>query len=116
MTVIPDFTSSEARLVREALRERYDEEVDVQYADAEMHLDAADRESTNCPVMFWQADGCNFAIIKCGERSYRCQFFYTPREPFDTGVPEYEDLSECAVSLLGAQSAQARSDRRKERR
>jgi hypothetical protein len=119
MTVIPDFTSSEERMVREALRERYDEEVDVQHADAEMHLDAADRESANCPVMFWQAEGCNFAIIKCGDSRYRCRFFYTPREPLDTGVREYEDLTECTVALLGAQAdhvARERGDLEKERR
>jgi hypothetical protein len=106
MTVIPDFTSTEQRMVRTALAERYDEEVDVQYADAEIRLGAADGEPSNCPVLFWQSGGCNFAIIKCGDSRYRCQFFYKPHEPFGTGVEEYEDLTECALSLLVAQAEQ----------
>jgi len=37
-------------------------------------------------------------------RRYRCQFFYRGYQQYGTGVHEYDDLSECMVSLLQAQA------------
>jgi hypothetical protein len=56
-------------------------------------------------------DGCNFAIFKPGERLYRCQFFYQPYRRFGTGITEYDDLTECTVTLLQAQADQTAEER-----
>ncbi len=34
----------------------------------------------------------------------RCQFFYRRRQMYGTGIPEYDDLAECVVSLLQVQA------------
>jgi hypothetical protein len=104
MSKIPDITETEEWIVKTTLRERYGREMDLQYADAEIRLNPADRELTSCPVFVWQADDCNFVIFKTGERLYRCQFFYRGYQQYGTGVHEYDDLTECAVSLLQAQA------------
>ncbi|MGB7550086.1 MAG: hypothetical protein WBM15_00810 [Chromatiaceae bacterium] len=105
MAEIPDITESERWMVQTTLRERYGREMEIKMADAEIRLHASDRELTSCPVMFWNTDdGCNFVIFKSGDRRYRCQFFYRVHQQMGTGVDEYDDLSECAVSLLQAQA------------
>ncbi len=104
MTTIPDFGKSEEWIIRTTLKERYNEDVPFEYADAEIRLSPADRELTNCPVVYWNHGGCNFVIMKTGDRRYRCQFFYRGYQQYGTGVHEYDDLSECMVSLLQAQA------------
>jgi len=104
-TSVPDVTETELWLVRTTLKERYGRDVEVQLADAEVRVNPADRDLTACPVIVWQSDdGCTFAIFKTGERNYRCQFFYKPYKQMGTGVPNYDDLAECAVSVLQAQA------------
>ncbi len=69
--------------------------------------------SATCPVFVWESDDCHFVIFKTGERLYRCQFFYRAHQQFGTGVHEYDDLTECTVSLLQTQAdhtAQLRGD------
>jgi hypothetical protein len=105
MAEIPDITDSERWILKTTLRERYGCEIEIQLADAEIRLHASDRELTSCPVMFWSVDdGCNFVIFKTDDRCYRCQFFYRVHQQMGTGVDEYDDLAECAVSLLQAQA------------
>ncbi|MES9856095.1 MAG: hypothetical protein ABW166_05765 [Sedimenticola sp.] len=104
MPEIPDITDSENWIIETTLIERYGEEVEPQIADAEIRLQASDRELSFCPVWVWQRDGCTFVIFKTGERRYRCQFFYKPYRQFNTGIAEYKDLTECAVSLLQVQA------------
>lgn len=119
MTNIPDFNQSEAWIVRTTLKERYGQEPELQFADADIRLSASDRELTTCPVLLWQAEGCNFVLFKTGDRRYRCQFFFKPYKQFGTGMREYDDLSECTVALLQAQAdhvAEERGDLDKKRR
>lgn len=104
MAEIPDITETEAWVIKNTLKERYDDDIEVQYADADIRLHPSDRELSTCPVIYWQSDGCNFVIFKTGERLYRCQFFYRSYQQFNTGVREYDDLTECAVSLLQVQA------------
>lgn len=104
MANIPDITETEEWILQNTLKERYGKETEISYADAEIRLQPADRELSSCPVMYWQADNCNFVIFKTGERNYRCQFFYRGYQQYGTGVREYDDLSECAVSLLQVQA------------
>lgn len=105
MAPIPDITDTERWLIKTTLRERYGQDLEFQLANAEIRLHPADRELTTCPVILWQsADGCHFVIVKSGERSYRCQFFYKAYQQMGTGTEEYEDLAECAVAMLQAQA------------
>jgi hypothetical protein len=105
MASVPALNASEQWVVTTTLRERYGRDLEYQLAEAEIRLHPADRELTTCPVIVWQAeDGCTFVLVKTGERSYRCQFFYKPYQQMGTGTVEYENLAECAVAILQAQA------------
>jgi hypothetical protein len=105
MADIPDITDTEKWILQTTLKERYGWEVPIQLADAEIRLSRSDRGLAICPMIYWNdEDGCNFVVIKAGERKYRCQFFYRGFQQYGTGVKEYDDLSECAVSLLQVQA------------
>ncbi|MGD2083687.1 MAG: hypothetical protein PVF91_12025 [Chromatiales bacterium] len=119
MDQISDITEGELWVVETTLKERYGGDVDAQLADSEVRLNVSDRELTACPVLYWSADGCNFVVFKTGDRRYRAQFFYRGFQQYGTGVREYDDLTECVVSLLQAQAdheAQARGDLLQKRR
>jgi len=111
MAMIPDFTETEIWLVQSALKERYGKDVDVQLADGEIRLSSADRELTEVPVLFWHERGANFVIFKTGPQRYRSQFYYRLHEQFSTGVDEFDDLSECAVTTLQVQADQEAGSR-----
>ena len=108
---VPDITDTEKWVITTTLRERFGRELPFDIGDAEIRLSPSDRELTSCPVIHWQVDGCHFVIMKTGDRNYRCQFFYRVHRQFGTGVDEYDDLTECAVSLLQAQADQAAEER-----
>lgn len=119
MNQIPDITDTEEWIVKTTLKERYGEQKETQYADAEIRLTPADQELTSCPVIVWEHDDCHFVVFKTGERRYRCQFFYRGYQQYGTGVHEYDDLTECVVSLLQTQAdhdATERGDIEKKRR
>jgi len=105
MVEIPDITETEDWILKTTLKERYGRDVEIQLADSEIRLSPSDRALTSCPVIYWHdEEGCNFVIFKTGDRNYRCQFFYRGYQQYGTGVHEYDDLSECIVSLLQAQA------------
>jgi hypothetical protein len=105
MAEIPDITDTEHWVIQTTLKERYGRKVEIQVADADIRLSPSDRELSSCPVVFWGDDGgCSFVLFKTGDRSYRCQFFYRGYQQYGTGVQEYDDLSECIVSLLQVQA------------
>jgi hypothetical protein len=111
VSAIPDITQSEEWVFQTTLKERYGRDIDLQYADAEIRLSPSDKELTSCPVVYWQADDCNFVIFKTGDRAYRCQFFYRVHQQYGTGNREYDDPTECIVSLLQAQADHAAQER-----
>lgn len=104
MRQIPDITETELWVVKTTLRERYGESMEPDIADSEIRLEPSDRELTQVPVIYWQAEDCNFVIFKTGDRNYRGQFFYRLYQQYGTGVREYDDLTECIVSLLQTQA------------
>lgn len=119
MRQIPDITETELWIVRTTLTERYGQPMTPEVADSEIRIEPSDRELTQVPVIFWQAEDCNFIIFKTGERNYRGQFFYRLYQQYGTGVREYDDLTECIVSLLQTQAdyvAQERGDIPQKRR
>jgi len=105
MPQIPDFSETECWTLQTTLDERWGKEsVELQLADAEIRLDPDDRELSVCPTAVWNVDGCGFALFKTGDKQYRCQFFYRGYQQYGTGIDEYNDIGECAVSLLQAQA------------
>jgi hypothetical protein len=104
MPEISDITDTELWGIKTTLKERYGHEVEIQLADAEIRLRPADRELSGCPVVYWQADGCNFVVFKAGDRTYRCQFYFRGYQQYGTGRHEYDDLAECIVDLLQTQA------------
>jgi len=101
---IPEFTKTEITTIETTLAERYGEPVEIQLADTEIRLDSYVRELTSCPAVYWKAGKCNFLVIKTGQQTYRCQFFYSVRHEYGTGIKEYNDLLDCLVSLLRVQA------------
>ncbi|MEJ2694782.1 MAG: hypothetical protein P8166_17600 [Candidatus Thiodiazotropha sp.] len=104
MAEIPDITDSEHWIIETTLVERYGHKVETQIADAEIRLMPSDQELSSCPVVYWNQDDCNFIVFKTGSRNYRCQFFYRGYQQYGTGIHEYDDLTECIVSLLQTQA------------
>lgn len=103
-STIPDFDDHELEIVNTALKARYGYEVEIQRADSELRLDLNDRELTECPTLFWQVDKVSFVIFKIALERYRCQFFYSIREQYGTGIEEYTDLRNCVITLLQVQA------------
>ena len=104
MPEIADINTTEKWIIETTLKERYGKTIEYQIADADIRLHLSDRETTSCPLLYWEVDECHFTIFKTGEKNYRCQFFYRGYQQYGTGVYEYDDLAECAVSLLQAQA------------
>ena len=106
MAGIPDFTETELWTLDSTLKERWgeDTEIDLKLASADLRLSPSDRESTECPAVVWDHDGCNYIIFKSGVQNYRCQFFYKGYQQYGTGIREYDDMGDCIVSLLQVQS------------
>jgi hypothetical protein len=100
MSGIPDISASELWIIGSTLTERYGEGPEIQLAETEMRLDRGKTELVSCPTVYWEHGDCHFVVVKTGDRNYRCQFFYRLYQMYGTGVDEYDDLTECIVSLL----------------
>lgn len=104
MRTIPDFSDTEIWSIKTTLKERFGENVELELAETELRLSPHSTELSLCPAVFWNWDNCNFIVIKSGERRYRCQFFYRLHQIFGTGIEEYDDITECVVTLLQVQA------------
>jgi hypothetical protein len=113
MPRVPDFTDAEIWTLEQTLRERWGNQhgIELQYADADIRLSPGDRDTTECPAVIWQYQGCNYVIFKSGFQKYRCQFFYRGYQQYGTGVHEYEDMGDCVISLLQVQADHLRANR-----
>ena len=101
MSSIPDITETELWTIESTLKERWaDKTVEIQPADVEIKLYPGDRETTDCPAIFWQVDDANFVIIKTAERKFRSQFYYRGFQQYGTGKVEYDDLADCVTTML----------------
>jgi hypothetical protein len=104
MSNIQDFTDSELWIIKTTLKERYGEDIEIMLGDTELRLNPYGTELTPCPAAYWERESCNFIVCKTGDSSYRCQFYYRVHKMYGTGVEEYDDLSECMVTLLQVQA------------
>jgi len=111
MSAIEDFTDSELWILRTTLEERYGEKIEPQLADTELRLNPYATELTVCPAAYWEHDGCHFIVCKTGAPRYRSQFYYRVHEMYGTGIEEFDDLSECVVTLLQVQADYVASGR-----
>lgn len=102
--MIPDFSKSELWVIRTTLKERYGKVMDLQEIESEIRLNPHDRDTTVVPGVYWEFDECHFVIVKAGENRYRSQFFYEPWRQYAPTVPEFDDMANCVVSTLQAQS------------
>ena len=107
MSAIEDFTDSELWVTRTALEERYGKTIEPMLADTELRLNPYASELTVCPAAYWEQQGCHFIVSKTANSRYRCQFYYRVHQMYGTGVEEYDDLSECVVTLLQVQADHA---------
>ena len=104
MSTITDFTESELWIIKTTLEERYGEVIKLQLADTELRLDPGLTELTLCPTAYWEMRDCHFIVCKTGDSRYRCQFYYRNFEMYGPNIEEFDDLSECIVTLLQVQA------------
>lgn len=105
---IPDFSTAELKRVRGILKARYHGDVEIHVADCEMSLRGQADEVTEYSALFWRALVVNFVIVRSAQDAFRYQYFYTPDEPYGTGHPEYNELTECVGAVLQVESDHAR--------
>lgn len=86
------------------LQERYGAAPEIHLAETEMRLDRGKTELVPCPTAYWETDDCHFVVVKTGDRQYRCQFFYRIHQMYGTGIDQFDDLTECVVTLLQVQA------------
>lgn len=101
---IPDFTDVEQKLVFTTLFERYGKLVPFQLADSELQLEVTSDQLTLCPTIYWAERGAQFVVCKVASERFRCQFFYSESELYGTGHDEYDNLGDCVLAVLQAQS------------
>jgi len=104
MSEISDFGNSEQWVIKTTLRERYGEDRELQFADAEIRLSPHHRELTMCPVAVWEDNSSHFVVIKTGDQRYRAQFFFRGYQQYGTGVDEYDNLGDCVIGILRAEA------------
>jgi len=112
MSSVPDLTEAEQWAVETTLKERWpDKKPQLQLADVEIKMYPQDRELTVCPAVFWEAGSTSFVIIKVAERTYRSQFYYRGFQQYGTGKSEYDDITDCVVTMLQVHADKEANDR-----
>ena len=105
---IPDFSDAQREQVSSLLRQRYGKAVSLELADSELQLGTGEA-LTSCPTLYWSERSAHFVVCRVAKDRYRCQFYYSDAEQYGTGRPEYDDLGECVLTLLRAQSDHERA-------
>jgi len=101
MSSVPAFTEAEQWAVETTRKERWPEkDLEIQLADVEIRMYPQDRELTVCPAIFWSVGTTSFVIIKVAEKTYRSQFYYRGFQQYGTGKTDYDDITDCVVTML----------------
>ena len=112
MSSVPDYTEAEQWAVETTLKERWPEkDLEIQLADVEIKMYPQDRELTVCPAIFWDVGSTGFVIIKAAERTYRSPFYYRGFQQYSTGKAEYDDITDCAITMLQVHADKEAKDR-----
>jgi len=101
---VSDFTTEEIDVVKQTLKERYGEDIEIQLADVELRLDQGGRELVSRPAVYWEAKDCHFIVSKIDDDHFHNQFFYSGSQQFGTGIEKYDDIVNCVVTLLQVQA------------
>jgi hypothetical protein len=104
MLPIPNFPEAELWALRNVPRERYGEDVGPELAETEIRLTPGAKELTTCPAVYWEGRGAHFIIIKLGADRFRGQFYYRLHQMFGTGIEQFDDIGDCALTLLQLQA------------
>ncbi len=88
-----DFITEELKLI-----------TDTERADIELRVYEGDRELTPCPAIYWEHADCHFILAKAADNKFFSPFFYRNSQQFGTAKPFYDDLHNCVVTLLQAQT------------
>ena len=75
MPEIADINTTEKWIIETTLKERYGKPIEYQLADADIRLHLSDRETTSCPLLYWEMDACHFTTFKTGEKNTDASFF-----------------------------------------
>lgn len=75
MSIFPDFSNDEIKIVSDTLAKRYGESKDLQVADVVLRISKDDCEFTERPSLYWTDGVCHFLIAKLGPFHYHNQFF-----------------------------------------
>jgi len=112
MTQVPDFTEAEQWAVETTLKERWPgQNIEIQPADVEIRMQPQDRELTVCPAVFWEVATTSFGIIKVADKTYRSQFYYRGYQQYGTGKTDYDDITDCVVTMLQVHADKEAKDR-----
>jgi len=112
MTQVPDFTEAEQWAVETTLKERWPgQNIEIQPADVEIRMQPQDRELTVCPAVFWEVGTTSFVIIKVADKTYRSQFYYRGYQQYGTGKTDYDDITDCVVTMLQVHADKEAKDR-----
>lgn len=112
MSPVPDFTDAEQWAVETTLKERWPgQSHEIQLADVEIKMYPQDRQLTVCPAIFWEHDKTSFVIVKVAEKTYRSQFYYRGFQQYGTGKTDYDDITDCVVTMLQVHADKEAKDR-----
>jgi hypothetical protein len=100
MSQIPDFIESELWIIRTTPAERYGAAVEPEPADSEVRLNPCTSGLLECPADCRGRDNCRFVAHRTGTQHYRCRIYYLGHEMPAPDIEEFDDLSECMVTLL----------------
>ena len=100
-----DFAESEITTIQNAVDTRWKKDKKkVHLADIEITRTAKDEKTTLCPAAVWETADCTFVVIKVDEFVYKSVFYYLGTKQIDTGISEYNDLSDCVLTLMKVQA------------
>ena len=101
MSKVPDFTEAEQWSAETTLKERWPkQQLENQLADVEIRIHPQDREFTICPAIFWEVGATRLVMVKVAGEPYRSQFYYRGYQQYGTGKSDYDDITDCAVTML----------------
>lgn len=99
------FTPEELAAIQAQVDRRWGAgKVELAPANVELLLHGEAAPPSECPAVSWSAGGCTFVIHKVAADRYRCNFFYTETQQYGTGIDEFVDAGECALTLLRVQA------------
>ena len=107
---IPDYTDEQVNAVQILINTRYGEDTELQFGDSEIQIDLQKKDISLCPVIFWNARDCNFAVMRTGEDQYCAQYFYNPHDQFSTQQVVFTDVEDCVSAVLREQSDRQREE------